>query len=114
MEWMNWTNFAYAMVLVFTIMGTMVAQKYRIVVKELKDVELLTDRMNLLRDATEYVGKYFSIEYVRKVILAQSEDDIARIDREIMGEIDDGQINTEEDQMDMYESRDIKDGTTKE
>jgi len=35
---MNWTNFAYAMVLVFTIMGTMVAQKYRIVVKELKDV----------------------------------------------------------------------------
>jgi p-aminobenzoyl-glutamate transporter AbgT len=38
MDWMNWTNFAYAMVLVFTIMGTMVAQKYRIVVKELKDV----------------------------------------------------------------------------
>ena len=38
MEWMNWTNFAYAMVLVFTIMGTMVAQKYRIVVKELTDV----------------------------------------------------------------------------
>ena len=38
MEWMNWTNFAYAIVLVFTIMGTMVAQKYRMVVKELKDV----------------------------------------------------------------------------
>ena len=30
--------------------------------KELKDVEVLTDRMNLLRDATECVGKYFSIE----------------------------------------------------
>ena len=81
--------------------------------KELKDVELLTDRMNLLRDATEYVGKYFSIEYVRKVILAQSEDDIARIDREIMKEIDKGQINTEDDQMDMYsESRENIDGTT--
>lgn len=38
MEWMNWTNFAYAMVLVFGILGTMVATKYRIVVKELKDV----------------------------------------------------------------------------
>ena len=82
--------------------------------KELKDVELLTDRMNLLRDATEYVGKYFSIEYVRKIILAQSEDDIARIDREIMKEIDKGQINTEDDQMDMYESREKIDGTTKE
>ena len=82
--------------------------------KELKDVELLTDRMNLLRDATEYVGKYFSIEYVRKIILAQSEDDIARIDREIMKEIDKGQINTEDDQMDMYsESRENIDGTTK-
>ena len=81
--------------------------------KELKDVELLTDRMNLLRDATEYVGKYFSIEYVRKIILAQSEDDIARIDREIMKEIDGGQINTEDDQMDMYsESRENIDGTT--
>ena len=81
--------------------------------KELKDVELLTDRMNLLRDATEYVGKYFSIEYVRKIILAQSEDDIARIDREIMKEIDKGQINTEDDQMDMYsESRENIDGTT--
>ena len=81
--------------------------------KELKDVELLTDRMNLLRDATEYVGKYFSIEYVRKIILAQSEDDIARIDREIMKEIDKGQINTEDDQMDMYsESRENIDCTT--
>jgi uncharacterized protein YeeX (DUF496 family) len=69
--------------------------------------------MNLLRDATEYVGKYFSIEYVRKIILAQSEDDIARIDREIMKEIDGGQINTEDDQMDMYsESRENIDGTT--
>ena len=38
MDWMNWTNFAYAMVLVLTIMGTIVAQKYRMVVKELKDV----------------------------------------------------------------------------
>jgi len=38
MEWLNWTNFAYLMVLIFGIMGTMVATKYRIVVKELKDV----------------------------------------------------------------------------
>ena len=54
-----------------------------------------------------------SIEYVRKIILAQSEDDIARIDREIMKEIDKGQINTEDDQMDMYsESRENIDGTT--
>jgi hypothetical protein len=70
--------------------------------KELKDMELLQDRMNLLRDVTEYVGKYFSIEYVRKVVLGQSEADIARIDKEIMDEIQKGQINDEDDQQDMY------------
>lgn len=38
MDWMNWTNFAYMMVILFSVMGTMVATKYRIVIKELKDV----------------------------------------------------------------------------
>ena len=38
MEWMNWANFAYLMVLIFGIMGTMVATKYRIVIKELNEV----------------------------------------------------------------------------
>ena len=70
--------------------------------EELKNMELLQDRMNLLRDVTEYVGKYFSIEYVRKVILAQSEEDIANIDRQIMDELAKGQINDEDDQQDMY------------
>ena len=30
---------------------------------KLKQTELLTDQLNVLRDASEYVGKYFSIEY---------------------------------------------------
>ena len=38
MDWMNATNFAYMLVLLFTVMGTMVATKYRLVIKELKDV----------------------------------------------------------------------------
>ena len=38
MEWLNWSNFAYALVLVFGIWGTMAATKYRILFKELKDV----------------------------------------------------------------------------
>ena len=32
MEWMNWTNFAYLMVIILGAVGTMVATKYRIVV----------------------------------------------------------------------------------
>ena len=38
MEWLNWSNFAYFMVLMLTLVGTIVGTKYRILVKELKDV----------------------------------------------------------------------------
>ena len=64
---------------------------------QLKQVELLNDQLNVLRDASEYVGKYFSIEYVRKVILGQTEEDIARIDREIMQEMEQAQIKDPDD-----------------
>ena len=65
--------------------------------EELKSIEVLGDQLNLLRDASEYVGKYFSIEYVRKVILGQTEEDIARIDREIMKEIESEQIRDQDE-----------------
>ena len=65
--------------------------------EELKNVEVLGDKLNLLRDASEYVGKYFSIEYVRKVILGQTEEDISRIDREIMLEIEKEQIKSQDE-----------------
>ena len=64
---------------------------------KLKQVELLNDQLGVLRDASEYVGKYFSIEYVRKVILGQTEEDIARIDAEIMNEIERDQIKSQDD-----------------
>jgi len=38
MDWMNWENFAYLMIIILGAVGTMVATKYRIVVKELKEV----------------------------------------------------------------------------
>lgn len=70
--------------------------------KELKDLELLQERMNIMRDAQEYIGKFFSIEYARKVILGQTEEEIAQQDIQIMQELEKGQINDEDDQMDMY------------
>ena len=38
MEWLNLENAAYLMVIILGAVGTMVATKYRIVVKELKEV----------------------------------------------------------------------------
>jgi len=38
MDWMNWSNFAYLMIIILGAVGTIVATKYRIVVKEMKEV----------------------------------------------------------------------------
>jgi len=73
--------------------------------EQLKNVEVLTDQMNVLTQVSEYVGKYFSIEYVRKVVLGQTEEDIARIDREIMQEIKTEKIKSQDDiEGDFFES----------
>lgn len=75
--------------------------------EQLKNVEVLTDQMNVLTQVSEYVGKYFSIEYVRKVVLGQTEEDIARIDREIMQEIKTEKIKSQDDiEGDFFESKD--------
>lgn len=50
---------------------------------ELKEAELLQNRVLILRDVEEYIGKYFSVEFVRKNILHQSEEMIEQIDKEI-------------------------------
>ena len=53
---------------------------------ELKEAELLQDRLNILRDMEEYTGKYYSKEYIRRNVLRQTDDDIKRIDKEIEAE----------------------------
>lgn len=54
--------------------------------EEMKNSELIQNRLNTLQIADPYVGKYFSIEWVRKNILLQSEDDIKDIDSQIKAE----------------------------
>jgi len=79
--------------------------------EQLKNVEILTDQLNVLSQASEYVGKYFSVEYVRKTILGQTEEDIARIDREIMREIKTEQIKSQDDiEGDFFEAKEINKG----
>ena len=62
--------------------------------EELKNLEVLQDRLNILRDVQDYAGKYFSIEYIRKNILGQTEDDIIRIDKEMQYELEMGALNS--------------------
>jgi len=53
---------------------------------ELKDSEILRERLGTLREMDEYVGKYYSAEWVRKNVLMQTEEDIEEIDKQIEAE----------------------------
>jgi hypothetical protein len=53
---------------------------------ELKESEILKDRLQSARDAEDFVGKYYSREWVRKKILRQTEDDVEQIDKQISAE----------------------------
>lgn len=50
---------------------------------ESKQSELLKDRIGILREVSDYSGKYFSDKWIRKNILRQTDDEIEQIDREI-------------------------------
>jgi len=45
---------------------------------ELKNAEIMGDRLRLLGEVDSFVGRYFSQEYVKKYILHMNEDDIKR------------------------------------
>ena len=59
---------------------------------ELKEAELLTERLNLLQVAEPYVGKYFSQDYIRRKVLRQTDIEILEQDELIEREIADGII----------------------
>jgi len=59
---------------------------------ELKDAELLNERLGMVQVAEPYVGKYFSQDYVRRKILRQTDTEIIEQDALIKKEIEDGVI----------------------
>ena len=60
---------------------------------ELKESEVLRDRMALLRDVDDYAGKYYSHQWVRRNVLHQSDEEMKEIDEQIGEEQDDPQYN---------------------
>jgi len=59
---------------------------------ELKDSELLNERLNSLQAAEPYIGKYYSQDYVRRQILRQTDEEILEQDALIKKEIEAGII----------------------
>ena len=61
---------------------------------ELKNTELLRERLALANEMREYVGKFYSVNYIRKNVLKQNEREIEAMDNQIKKEIDDGIIQS--------------------
>ena len=64
---------------------------------ELKEGELLENRMRLLGEVDQYVGKYFSAEYIRTNILRMSESDVIEIQKQIDREESETEFEGEEE-----------------
>lgn len=53
---------------------------------EMKNAELFRERINTLREMDEFVGRYYSKEWIRKNVLMQTEEEIKIIDKQIDAE----------------------------
>ena len=63
---------------------------------EMKEVEILKERLSILGDIENYSGKYFSKQWIRKNVLRQTEDDIEEIDKQMEEEASEGENEEEQ------------------
>lgn len=64
---------------------------------ELKDMEILNEKLSACGNIEDYIGKYFSKRYVQKNILKMSDDEIEQMNKEIKDETKSGEIENSED-----------------
>ena len=59
---------------------------------ELKNLEMMNEKLQIIAQMDPFVGKYFSTEYIRKEILGQSETQMQEIDAEMADDIKSGRV----------------------
>ena len=57
---------------------------------ELKEIEMMTQRIAVVTQMDPFAGKYFSVEYIRRHVLNQTDKDYKEIDKQMKGEIASG------------------------
>ena len=57
---------------------------------ELKNLEMMTEKLNVIAAMDPYVGKYFSTQYIRSEILGQTEIQIEEMDEQMADDIENG------------------------
>jgi len=66
---------------------------------ELKNAEIMRERLSMLAEVDQFVGKYYSVDWVRKNVLMQTEDEIEDIETQI--EVEAEEMGDEMDDMDI-------------
>lgn len=61
---------------------------------DIKEAEILAERLKMLSFVDPYIGKYFSTQYVRKNVLRQTEEDMKSMDKEM--EVDRARMQQEQ------------------
>ena len=64
---------------------------------ELKEMEILRERIEMLAQLDEYVGKYYSNDWIRRNILRQDDETIEKLKKEIEDEKKSGEIKEPEE-----------------
>jgi hypothetical protein len=60
---------------------------------ELKEAEILNNRLAALQQIDAFAGKYYSHEWIRRKVLMQSDEEIEEIDEQIVAEMENPQYN---------------------
>ena len=65
---------------------------------ELKNAEMMKERLEILQQMEEFIGTYYSRDFVRKNVLRQTEEEIKEMEAQIQAEEQSGDIDTNADQ----------------
>lgn len=75
--------------------------------EELKEAEIMRERLSTLREVEDHIGTYYSRAWVRKNVLQMSEEEVKEMDKEIKKEVaeeppedDDDEAGIDQDQQD--------------
>jgi hypothetical protein len=64
---------------------------------ELKEIEIMRERLSTVNDVDPYLGKYFSVEWVKKNVLKQTDAEVKEMHAQMMLDTE-----AEQDNMDEY------------
>jgi hypothetical protein len=76
--------------------------------EELKNQEMLRSRFEILMEVDNYIGRYFSLEWVKKNILFQSDDDIKELEKQMKDER--GESDSDDDNLGSFSGAEFPGG----